>query len=112
MQCYSSTFIEMFSIIESYYCFAAISGLKMRIRSRMMEHGGLDDCRALVEPPCAALEIRRGKGFERLHEARQGCLHHAGADLPDPCLAMGNAGVDPGHDGCFDDLVVSSRLLR
>src|SRR6266851_2493793 len=50
------------------------------------------------------LEIRRGKSFERLHEALQGRLHHAGADLPDPRLAMGNAGVDPGHDGRFDDL--------
>src|SRR5215831_5644202 len=54
--------------------------------------------------PCVALEICRGKGFERLHEARQGRLHHAGPDLPDPCLAMGYAGVDPGYDGRFDDL--------
>ena len=64
----------------------------------------MHDCRALVVPPCAALEIRCGKGFERLHEARQGCLYHASADLPDPRLAMGNARVDPGHDSRFDDL--------
>jgi hypothetical protein len=74
--------------------------------------GACHDCRVLVVPPCAALEIRRGKGFERLHEALQGCLHHTSADLSYPGLAMGNAGLDPGHDGCFDDLVVSSCLLR
>jgi len=32
--------------------------------------------------------------------------------LPYPSLAMGNAGVDPRDDGRFDDLVVSSYLLR
>src|SRR5215475_4850719 len=83
---------------------AATPGLKMRIRSRTIEHGRLHDQRTLVVPPCVALEIRCGKGFERLHEARQGCLYHASADLPDPRLAMGNARVDPGHDSRFDDL--------
>ena len=62
--------------------------------------------------PGAALEIRHGKGVERLHEALQGRLHHASADLPYPSLAMGNAGVDPGHDGRCNDLVVSAYLLR
>jgi len=73
---------------------------------------GLDNCRAWVELPYTALAIRRSKGFERLHEARQGRLHHASPDLPDPRLAMGNADVDPGEDGYFDDLVVSCCLLR
>jgi hypothetical protein len=62
----------------------------MRARSRTMEHGSLDDCRALVEPPCAALETGRGKGFERLYEARQGRLHYARADLPDPRIEGGS----------------------
>jgi hypothetical protein len=50
------------------------------------------------------LEIGGGKRFERLHKARQWRLHNAGADLPYPGLAVGNARVDPGEDFCLYDL--------
>ena len=61
-------------------------------------------CRALIVSPWAALEIRCGKGFERLHKARQGRLHHPSPNLPDPRLTMGYARVDPGYDSRFDHL--------